>query len=646
MRPEHWLYTIPLRLRSLFRRAQTDQELDDELRDHLERKTEVYVAQGMSPEEAAHAAHRALGNTLKIEEDVRAAWGFQWLETLVQDLRFGLRMLRKNVSVTAVVVLTLALGVGANTAIFGLVNGVLLQRLPVRSPEQIVALVVQSSGSPLGALGFSYPQFAEFREQMAGKCEVIGQALGRVDFTADTHTDLIAVSSVSSNYFATLGLTPTLGRLILPGAGEHPGEPGMVVLGYSFWKKRFGGDPDVIGKHVRVDGKPATVVGVAPEEFRGQFAGVELDAYLPLSTEFPDASSGSFWNTRDRHGMLSLGRLRPGVTIAQAQSQFDVVSRRLARQYPASDKDVSIRVMDERLSRPIPYANNAFVMFSVAFLILGVLVLLLACTNIANILMARASMRQREMAIRAALGGARFRLVRQMLTEALLMSSLGGVVGVMVGAWLTRLLRAIHLSGFPIRLDFAFDWRVFVYALLAMLFTALLASLSPALRATRFNVNVALHQGGRADGGKSTGHRVRGDLMAAQVAGSVVLLAVAGLFVRSLQAAERIDLGFDPNHLLNVRLDPSLSNYNEAQTEEFYRSLKARIRALPSVQSVSLAASVPIEYADSRKSVYVEGQPVSPGRHGAPILFNTVDQTYFETLRAPILAGRSFTDAD
>src|SRR5215467_12293361 len=625
MRPEHWLYTIPLRWRWLFRWAQADQELNDELRDHLERRTEEYFAQGMMQEEAHRRARLDLGGVEQTKEKCRDARGVIWIQELIQDLRFGLRMLRKNVSVTAVVVLTLALGVGANTAIFGLVNGVLLQRLPVRAPEQIVALAIQSSGSPLGALGFSYPQFAEFREQMAPICEVLGQALGRVDLTADGHTDLIAVSGVSSNYFSTLGLRPTLGRLILPGEGEHPGEPGMIVLGYSFWKERFGG---------------------APNEFRGQFAGIELDAYLPLSTEFPDASSGSFWNTRDRHGMLSLGRLKPGVTIAQAQSQFDVVSQRLARQYPASDKDISIRVMDERLSRPIPYANNAFVMFSVAFLILGALVLLLACTNIANILMARASMRQREMALRAALGGARFRLVRQMLTEALLMSSVGAVVGVMVGAWLTRLLRAIHLCGFPIRLDFAFDWRVFVYALLAMLFTALLASLSPALRATRFNVNVALHQGGRADGGKSTGHRVRGDLMAAQVAGSVVLLAVAGLFVRSLQAAERIDLGFDPNHLLNVRLDPSLSNYNEAQTEEFYRSLKARIRALPSVQSVSLAASVPIEYADSRKSVYVEGQPVSPGRHGAPILFNTVDQTYFETLRAPILAGRSFTDAD
>jgi putative ABC transport system permease protein len=422
------------RLAGLFHKETRERELAAEMESHLQMHTDDNLRAGMSAEEARRQALLKLGGIEQTKEAYRDRKGLPMLETLLQDLRFASRMLRKNPGVTTIVVLTLALGVGANTAIFGLVNGILLQRLPVPAPEQIAALVIQANGSALGALGFSYPQFVEFREQTAPFCEVFGQALGRVNLTADAHTDLLGVSGVSRNYFSTLGLRPALGRLILPGEGEHPGEPGIVVLGYSFWRKRFGGDPGVIGKQVRVDGKPATIVGVAPNEFRGQFAGIELDAYLPLSTEFPDASPGSFWNTRDHHVMLSLGRLKTGVTLAQAQTRFDVVSQRLATQYPASDKGISVRVMDERLARPIPYANDAFIMFSLVFLILGALVLLLACTNIANILMVRACARQREMAIRAALGGARSRLVRQMLTETILIALFGGLAGVVLGA--------------------------------------------------------------------------------------------------------------------------------------------------------------------------------------------------------------------
>jgi len=402
----------------------------------------------------------------------------------------------------------------------------------------------------------------------------------------------------------------------------------------------------VIGKQVRMGGKPATIVGVMEKEFRGQFSVFEMDAYAPLSTAFDKSSATNFWNSRDIHLMLVLGRLKPGITLAQAQSRFDVISRRLAAQYPATDKDLSVRVMDERLSRPIPYANNAFIVFSGLFLILGALVLLLACTNIANILMARASVRQREMAIRAALGGARYRLVRQMLTETMLTALLGGIAGVTLGAGLSHLASSTHLSNIPVRLGFGFDWRVFVYALAAVLFTAIAAGLSPALRATRTDVNTALHQGGRADASGKARHKVRGDLMAAQVAGSLMLLVVAGLFVRSLRAVEHMDIGFDPNQLLNVRLDPSINSLGETQTKEFYRSLETTIRALPGVQSASLASAVPVAYMLGRESIYIEGRPVPPGQKAPETMFNSVDAPYFETLRVRVLLGRAFTDAD
>lgn len=586
-----------------------------------------------------------LGGVEQTRENYRERRGLPLVETFFEDLRFGARMLHKNLGVTAIVVLTLAVGVGANTAIFGLVNGFLLEPLPVPRPKQMVALVIQSYSS-LGALGFSYPAFVEFRKETESFCNVFGQALGRITFTAEGHTDTLAVSGVTGNYFSGLGLKPALGRLILPGEGEHPGEPAIVVLGYSFWQRRFGGDAGVIGKQVRANGRPATIVGVAPADFHGQFSGFDLDAFLPLSTLYPDQSGVNLWNSRSIHMLLSLGRLKPAVTILQAQSRFDVVSRRLAAQYPATDEDISVRVMDERLARPIPYANDAFIVFSGLFLILGALVLLLACTNIANILMARASVRQREMAIRAALGGARSRLVRQMLTETILIAMLGGLAGVMLGAWLGRLISAIHISGIPIRIGFGFDWRLFAYALAAVLFTAVLAGLSPALRATGADVNAVLHQGGRADASGSARHKVRGDLMAAQVAGSLMLLIVAGLFVRSLHAVEHMDLGFDPDQLLNVALDPSLNKYTESQTEEFYRSLETKVRAVPGVQTASLASSVPIGRILGKQSVYFEGRPVPPGQHASELFFNTVDPDYFETMRIPLLLGRAFTDAD
>jgi predicted permease len=641
------LRALFVRLGGFFYKDSGESEFADEMESHLQLHIEDNLRAGMNAEQARRQALIKLGGIEQTKESYRDRKGLPMLETLLQDLRFAARMLRKNLGVTVIVVVTLALGVGANTAIFGLVNGLLLQRLPVPAAEEIAALVIKSGDSSLGALGFSYPQFVEFREQTAPICEVFGSATAwRLNFTAERHSDTLTIGGVSSNYFSALGVKPALGRLVLPGEGEHPGEPAILVLSYSFWQRRFGGDPRVVGKQVRVGGKPATVVGVMEKEFRGQFTVFEMDAYAPLSTVFDDSPASNFWNSRDIHMMLVLGRLKPGVTLAQAQSRFDVISRRLSAQYPVTDKDLSVRVMDERLSRPIPYANNAFIVFSGLFLILGGLVLLLACTNILNILMARASVRQREMAIRAALGGARYRLVRQMLTETMLTALLGGIAGVTLGAGLNHLASSTHLLDIPVRLGFGFDWRVFAYALAVVVFTAIAAGLSPALRASRADVNTVLHQGGRPDAGGKARHKVRGDLMGAQVAGSLMLLIVAGLFVRSLRAVEHMDIGFDPNQLLNVRLDPSVSNFSETQTKEFYRSLETRVRALPGVESASLASAVPVAYMLGKQSIYIEGRPVPPGQKAPEVLFNSVDAPYFETLRIRILLGRAFTDAD
>jgi predicted permease len=570
------------------------------------------------------------------------------METWLQDVRYGLRALRKSPGLTAIVAITIALGVGANTATFSLVNGFLIRPLPVPSPGQLTALAIQEKNSPLGAHGFSYPGFVAYREQAAGSCEVFGQALGRgsLGLSADGRTDRVAITAVTKNYFSGLEVKPALGRLILPNEGEAPGEQAVLVLGYSFWQKRFGGDANVIGKQVRIDGKPVEIVGVVPKQFHGSFSIFEMDGYVPLSTLFPGGAGNNFWSDRNMRLILAMGRLKPGVSMARAQSLFDVISQRQAELYPASDKGFSVRVLPERQSRPIPYANNQFVLISALFLALSAIILLLACTNIVNILMAQASSRMRELAIRTALGGSRARLVRQMLTETMLLASLGGVLGVLLGMWASGLSGSIHPSGWPLQLDFGFDWAVFVYALGMVLFTGFFVGLTPALNATRADVNVVLHQGNRNDVGSSGRHKVGRDLMALQVAGSLTLLIVAGLFVRSLRSAEHIDLGFNQNQVLNVTLDPRENDYNEVQTREFYRELESRVKAMPGIQSASLASSVPITSFPSGQKIYIENRPFAPDHPLPNILFNRIDSGYFETMGIPVLLGRGFRDSD
>jgi predicted permease len=567
------------------------------------------------------------------------------MSTLLQDLRFSLRMLAKNPGLTAVALLTLALGIGVNTAIFSLVNGCLIRPMPVPAPEQVAVLAVSQQGAPLGALGLSYPEFVEFRKQAESFCQVIGQRLALVTLSIDGRTDQVGMSAVTSNFFTVLQVKPALGRLVLPSDGENGGSPGVVVLGYSYWQHRFGGDPGVVGKQVRVEGSPATIVGVVSKEF-GSTSILEMDAYVSLGTLYPQSSGSRFWTDRNIRLILAMGRLAKGLSLREAQRSFDVISARLAKQYPATDRGVSLRAIPERLSRPIPYANNAFILIGLLFLVLGVLVLMVACTNVANLLMARASSRQREMAVRTALGAARGRLVRQMLMETLLVAVLGGIAGLVLAAYIGRVIGTAQLHNFPLRLDYAFDWRVFAFAFLAVLFTALSVGLGPALHTTTLEVNSLLHEGGPNSTTISSRRRVRGDLMGAQVAGSVGLLIVAGLFVRSLRAASNLSLGFDPDHLLNVTLDPSVDSYTESQTQQFYRQLEAKVRALPGVRDASQSSYIPMGDIPSKQSVYIEGRPTPPGEHPPRMICNSIGTDYFPVLRIPLVRGREFTDYD
>ncbi|HTZ98762.1 MAG TPA: ABC transporter permease, partial [Candidatus Aquilonibacter sp.] len=379
------LRTWLARFRGLFAKQRRDRELAAELESHVQMHINDNLRAGMPPEEARRQALIQLGGIEQTKEGCRDRQGLPWLDVLLQDIRFGLRMLAKSPGVAIVIVVTLALGIGANTAIFGIVNGFLLRPLPVRDPDQITVLAIQQKDAPIGSSGFAYPEFVDFREQAKAFSDVFAIVLSNVQLAYRGESRQCFANYVSRDFFAALGVTPAAGRLFLPNEGETPGEPLIAVLGYSYWQKRFHGDAGAVGQQVEINGKAATIVGVVPRRFQGMYSIAEMDLYLPLSAISTEESPNLFWNNRDERRMLAFGRLKPGISLRQAQDSLDVVAARLAAQYPATDKWFTVRAVPEKLSRPIPYANNAFVAVSGLFMVLAAFVLLLACMNVENI---------------------------------------------------------------------------------------------------------------------------------------------------------------------------------------------------------------------------------------------------------------------
>ncbi|HEY2108261.1 MAG TPA: ABC transporter permease [Candidatus Acidoferrales bacterium] len=563
--------------------------------------------------------------------------------SLLQDIQFGLRTLRKNPGFTVVAILTLALGIGANTAIFSLVDSFLLRPLPVKDPQQIFTLAYQLKGGQV-INNFSVPDYRDIRDQTGNVFSgLITYQIDLDGLSVNGKADRIVLTYVGGNFFSTLGIKPAIGRFILPSEEETTAP--VLVLGHSYWMTRFGGDAGIIGTKVSINGHPMTVVGVAPEGFHGLFPLGEIQGYLPMGLSMLAGNPSDFTTNRGFRNSFIYGRLRHGVSLKEAQASLDVVSQRLSQENPKDDKDLALQVFPELRSRPNPDPKNTLIVISTLFLGLSSLVLLLACVNVGNILLVRATVREREMAIRAALGAGRTRLIRQLLTESILLAVCGGLAGVALGYWGSSSLEHMNLgTDLPVRLDFGFDWRVFGFAFGAALLTGIIVGIVPALRASRGNLAQILHSGGRGlVGGR---HRVRNALVVAQVAGSLVLLIIAGLFTRSLAEAQKTNLGFDPNHVVNFVMDPNEIGYSEAQGREFYKNLLARVRALPGVVSASTANSTPLGYYNNGDTIVVEGYEV-PGGQPTPISFyNAISSDYFKTMDIPLLQGRLFTDAD
>ena len=567
------------------------------------------------------------------------------METLLQDIRYGARMLMKNPGFMIVAVITLALGIGANTAIFSMVDAFLLRPLPVADPAQITVLAFQQKHGNFQTQ-FSIADYRDIQNQTTEVfADVFAYQFGLDGLSVDGKADRVMTNYVSGNYFSALGIKPALGRFILPSEGAVAGADPVMVLGYSYWQTRFGGDPGIVGRKVSVDGHPITIVGVAPKGFVGVYPILSVQGYLPLGMASIAGNPSDFMTNRQIRNVPILARLRPGVSLQQAQAVLAVVSQRLTQEYPEVHKDLSVVAFPELHARPNPDPNNTVLVVGSLFLGLAVMVLLLACVNVANILLVRATVREREMAIRAALGAARIRLIRQLLTESVLLALMGGVAGVLLGYWGSSALGSINVqTDLPVHFDFGFDWRIFSFATAAALFTGIIVGIVPAVRASRGNLSAILHEGGRGVvGGKN---RLRSTLVVVQVAGSLMLLIIAGLFTRSLAQAQRTDLGFKPDHVLNLIMDPNEIGYNQAQTRDFYKSLLQRVRTLPGVMSASTANATPMGYYNNFDSLTIEGYQPPPGQPLPGALYSTISTDYFETMGIPLLHGRTFTEAD
>jgi predicted permease len=571
------------------------------------------------------------------------------LWSIGDDARFALRQMRHAPGFAIAAVLTLALGIGANTAVYSLVSGY-MRPLPVPAPDRIVVIAADLPGDDTGiAFGVSYPALADYRDASGVFEDLFAFDTRGGGLTANARTTSFVYQGVTGNYFTGLQLPAHVGRLFHPGEGEYPGGEAIVVLSYRFWQRRFGGDPAVVGSIVRVDGVPSRVIGVTPEGFHGLYHGLATEGYVPLgfTTGREDSDPQHFTDRSMRHLRVA-GRLRPGVTLAAAQAAVDVVSERLQRTYP-QEKGVVARVIPETSARPLPIRFIAWLVPLAQASMLGLagLVLLIACMNVTNLLLVRGAVRQREMAMRAALGSGRGRLVQLLLVESLLLALAGTAAGLVLGRWAMALFaRSLFIaSDIPLNVEFDYDWRVFVYAAAIAAATGVLTGIAPALRASRAKVTALLHDGGHGSTGAGR-QRLRAAMVVAQVAGSVVLLTVAGLCIRSVQRSQAVDLGFEARGVLTVRLDPHQVGYDEPRAWAFYDELQRRLLALPGVESVSTSFGAPMGYFIGADPVTREGAAVSVNEPKPLYFTNAVSPSYFATLRIPIARGRGFTERD
>jgi putative ABC transport system permease protein len=628
MRPEHWLFTIPLRLRSLFRWAQADQELDEELRDHLDRKTGEYAAQGMTQEQARRRARLDLGGIEQTKEKCRDARHVNWIQDLIQDLHFGLRILRKNPGFTTVAVLTLALGIGANTAMFTVVDSVLLQPLPFTNSRQLfeVRTTVRQYTHAIPVSEFDFVQW----EAETGSLEMAAIGGANLALTGRSQPLRLSCARVSSAFSTVLGVQPALGRAFTA-REDKVGQNHVVILGHALWAREFGSDPSIVGTNLEFNQEPYTVVGVMPPDFSYP---TWADLWIPIALQAKAEERGN-------HFLGVIGRLKPGKTREQSEAELSGIEHRLAREYPNSNPGTGVRLipLDEWTVGDVRLPLLIF-MAAVGF------VLLIACGDVAHLIMARAITRQREMGVRIALGATRVRLIRQILAESLLLALLGSCLGLVLAYWGVKgLLLLIPLGYLPTAKPVGMNEMALALTLAVSLVTTLMVGLAPAFAAGSVDIDKSLKEGGSREGSAKAQSSGR-VLITGEVAIAFVLLIGAGLLARSLQRLREVHPGFQPDHLLTATVSLSQPRYAKPKSVlAFFHQLLDSTAVLPGVRDVAVTNSVPVEGWEEDGPFQIEGRPWGPNG-GPAAIFNIVSESYLRTLEVPILRGREFNLTD
>ena len=545
-------------------------------------------------------------------------------------------------------IVSLGLGIGANTAIFSLLDALLLRPMAVARPERIVSVYTSDySSTKYGSS--SYPDYVDFRERAASIADLAAYQTTTLSMNADGDTEITFGEAVSGNYFSLLGVGAALGRVLID-ADDVDGAPPVAVISHALWTRRFGADQGVIGRRALFNGQPYTVVGIANREFAGALRGLVTDVWVPSWHWSRVGGRARDWTTnRGARGMLLIGRLRPNVTVAQAQAAFDVIAAQLYAAYPQQWRNLrntgrTISVVAERDARLHPDLFAPVAGFMALLTAVVGLVLLTACANVANLLLARGAARSREIGVRLALGSGRMRLIRQLLTENVLLAIVGGAFGILVASAIIRVLMAFKPPlPFAVGVDLRLNAPVVLFTLALSLLTAVVFGLAPALHAARRDIVPVLKADGIVRFGR--GSRLRGTFVVAQIACATFLLVAAGLFVRSLLQARAIDVGFNPDRVVVASLTPSLHGYDQTRGRELFDGVLARVSSLANVQSASLASSVPLGIGGSRRGTTIEGYRPQPGED-TETAYNVVSPRYFETMGIALVRGRSFSDAD
>jgi macrolide transport system ATP-binding/permease protein len=578
--------------------------------------------------------------------------------TLWQDLRYGARLLLKNPGATSIIVLTLALGIGANTAVLSTVSAYILRPLPVNDPEEVVRMYFGNRRDPAVWGVFSYPNYVDLRDQnrvFSGlvarqqHSSAISDSAGGQE-SGGGPAEAVWGEAVSGNYFDVLGVKAALGRTFLPEEDRTQGTHPVVVLAHALWQRRFNSDPSIIGKTTYLSGNPFTIIGVAPQGFQGMDAIVGISFWVPLMMQTRYGVAEDCMTRRECRNLFLLGRIKPGMTMKQAEADLNLIAENLGRIYPDANGETKVSVVSDAHGRwGDDYGSYRFT--SMIALAVAGLVLLVACANIANLLLARAGARSREIGIRLAIGAGRLRIVRQLLVESLLLAGLGGALGLLIAVWAIDLIQASLPPFFvPINLNFSLDLFVLKWMLLVTMLTGMIFGLAPALIAVRTDL-VSVLKGdatghGKLQQGNAVGWNLRHLLVISQVAISITVMVCAGLFLRSLIRLQNVDPGFSAKNLISMHIRPGLLGYSAAEGKRFFNEMLRRIESQPGVRSTSLVFNIPlgINGQQWRGPIFKEGDLTS--KEGMPSWANVVAPKYFVTMRTPLVLGRDFTERD